>query len=213
MTIASRVVIVLVAAVIISTSLYVQAETARRDAMMAKEAAERARAAEVEHRKLAEDRFFSLPKNISEVTPAEAKRLLDMDDSYVYLDVRTVSEFIDGHVPGALNIPVATRNPTAGQMVMNERLLPVVRAVIPTDTPVIVGCRSGRRSARATRLMVEAGYDHAVSMAGGFIAKKDGTGRIVIAGWSELGYPIERGSGGAASYASLAARAESVRKP
>jgi rhodanese-related sulfurtransferase len=98
-------------------------------------------------------------------------------------------------------------------MEINERYLAVVQANIPIDARVIVGCRSGRRSARATRIMLEAGYKHVFSMLGGFIAKKDGTGGVVVAGWSELGYPIERGDGDAKSYAFLSAKAKTARNP
>ena len=45
--------------------------------------------------------------NVPEVSPEGAKRRMERRDAYVYLDVRTVPEFIGGHPPGALNIPVA----------------------------------------------------------------------------------------------------------
>ena len=197
--------VALSAGLAVSTSLYLRAEAARQDAVEAQNTAERALRAEAEQRALAEDRFFALPESISEVTPQEAKRRLESGGGCVYLDVRTAPEFSNGHVPGALNIPIAQRHPASGQMEMNERFLPVVLTTIPTDARVIVGCRSGRRSARATRIMSEAGYQHVYNMVGGFIARKDGAGQVITAGWSKLGYPIERGEGGSRSYAALSA--------
>ncbi|MFQ5766869.1 MAG: rhodanese-like domain-containing protein, partial [Acidobacteriota bacterium] len=198
--------LILIAGVIVSTSLFMRAEAARLEAVRAQELAVAARRAEEEQRNLAEDRFFALPENISVITPQEAKRLLDQNTSYLYLDVRTVPGFASGHVPGAFNIPVALRDLTTQQMKMNKRFLAIVRNIIPTDAHVIVGCRSGRRSARATRIMLLAGYKHAYSMDGGFVAKKDETGRVLTAGWSGLGYPVQDGEGGDRSYSALLAR-------
>ncbi len=44
---------------------------------------------------------------IKRITPEQAKELLDSNQGYVYLDVRTVPEFEAGHVPGAKNVPGA----------------------------------------------------------------------------------------------------------
>lgn len=147
------------------------------------------------------------PASISEITPNEAKRLLDGDPGYVYLDVRTVGEFVLGHVPGALNIPVAQVNRETGLMEMNANFLPVVGANIPKETRVIVGCKSGGRSARAARLMTGAGYLNVFNMACGYSGRKAPTGDIIHPGWSTLGLPTEPGNGDASSYASLRSKA------
>lgn len=57
----------------------------------------------------------------------------------VLLDVRTPGEFADGHVAGALNIPVDELARRAAEL--------------PADKPVVVYCRSGRRSAIAAELL------------------------------------------------------------
>jgi rhodanese-related sulfurtransferase len=62
------------------------------------------------------------------------------------LDVRSPEEFAQGHVPGAKNIPhdqVARRAAELG----------------PTSTPIVVYCRSGRRSAAAIETLKELGYE------------------------------------------------------
>ena len=176
---------------VVSTSLYLNADSARREAVVAQRKAEAARQAEAEQRQLAEDRFALLPKNISKVTAEDAKHLLEKGDGFLYLDVRSESEFADGHVPHALNIPYARRNPTTEQLQLNEHFLRVVEAVIPPEARVIVGCRSGLRSARATDLMVQDGYEHTYNL---------------MENWSRLGYPIEYGDGGTNGYASLLAK-------
>lgn len=49
---------------------------------------------------------------IKEVTPQQAQDILTNDLSAVYIDVRTESEFANGHPQGAVNIPVAYPDPS-----------------------------------------------------------------------------------------------------
>lgn len=141
---------------------------------------------------------------IAQVTPEEAKRLLD-GGGVVYLDVRTVPEFVNGHAPSAVNIPVAEMNPQTGRMELNEKFLGIVAANIPPDAQLIVGCKSGGRSTTACEMLAQAGYKNLHNLVGGFGGVTDPTGQIVQEGWSTLGYPIERGDGSAKSYSSLSA--------
>ena len=74
---------------------------------------------------------------------AEAHRLVTA--GALLLDVRTQGEFADGHVPGAVNIPVGE---LAGRL----------SALGPKDRAIVVYCHSGGRSARAAGRLKEAGY-------------------------------------------------------
>jgi rhodanese-related sulfurtransferase len=77
------------------------------------------------------------------VDGATGKQLADA--GAVVLDVRTPEEFAQGHVPGAKNIPydqVAKRAAEIG----------------PPSTPVVVYCKSGRRSALAIEDLSKLGY-------------------------------------------------------
>lgn len=144
---------------------------------------------------------------IAQVTPQEAKRLLD-GGGYVYLDVRTVPEFVNGHAPSAVNIPVVEMNPQIGAMELNEKFLGVVSANFQPDTQLIVGCKTGGRSTTACQMLTQAGYKNVRNLAGGFSGVTDPSGHVVQEGWSTLGYPIERGDGGVKSYASLSSTAK-----
>ena len=73
----------------------------------------------------------------------EAKRLVAA--GALLLDVRTPAEFVGGHVPGALNIPV---------QVLGTRLAEVG----PKARDVVVYCQRGGRSARAAAELRQAGY-------------------------------------------------------
>jgi rhodanese-related sulfurtransferase len=61
------------------------------------------------------------------------------------LDVRTAEEFAAGHVPGAINIPYDE---------MEKRYAEIG----PPSTPVLVYCKSGRRSGIAAKVLHEKGY-------------------------------------------------------
>lgn len=83
------------------------------------------------------------------------------------VDVRETDEYTDGHVPGAVLIPLQTVPENVEQ--------------IPTDQPVAVICASGARSARATQYLLAQGVD-ASNVAGGTKA------------WIAAGKPIVRGA-------------------
>ena len=61
------------------------------------------------------------------------------------VDVRTPEEFAAGHIEGAVNIPVQEL----------ERRMAEVGA---KDTPIVLYCRSGKRSSAAARMLEAAGY-------------------------------------------------------
>lgn len=60
------------------------------------------------------------------------------------LDVRSADEYASGHVPGASNIP---HDEVAARL-----------AEVPKDRPVVLYCRSGRRSGLAAEVLAGQGY-------------------------------------------------------
>ena len=76
----------------------------------------------------------------------------------VILDVRTVQEYAEGHIEGALNIDVKG----SGFVQMAEQQL-------SKENTIAVYCRSGRRSANAAALLADQGYK-VVNMVGGIVA-------------------------------------------
>ena len=79
----------------------------------------------------------------------------------VVLDVRTVDEFKEGHLEGAVNIDQA-----------QDDFVEKTKAVVGADKTVAVYCRSGRRSANAAGKLAEAGYK-VVNLKGGIQAWKE----------------------------------------
>jgi phage shock protein E len=64
------------------------------------------------------------------------------------LDVRSPDEFEEGHIAGAINLPV-------------DRLEKGVAAVVAgKDTPIVLHCASGFRSARAAKILGRLGYSN-----------------------------------------------------
>ncbi|MEZ5208358.1 MAG: rhodanese-like domain-containing protein [Acidimicrobiales bacterium] len=79
------------------------------------------------------------------------------------VDVRERSEWDAGHAPKAKHHPLGGLRASMGDL--------------PVERTLVVVCRSGNRSARATKLLSKAGYD-AVNLSGGMMA------------WQAAGQPV-----------------------
>ena len=88
------------------------------------------------------------------------------DTNVVILDVRTVSEFAEGHIEGAINID-------QGESDFIEK----AKSTLPKDKKIAIYCRSGRRSANAAKRLAFEGYQ-CVNLKGGILAWKE-AGRAV----------------------------------
>src|SRR5438874_3684711 len=98
---------------------------------------------------------------IREVTTAEAAQALDERPGTVVLDVREPDEYEQGALPGAVHLP-------------RGHLESKIEGQVPDrQTPIIVHCASGVRSAFAAKTLQDLGYTDVASMAGGFNKWKD----------------------------------------
>jgi len=116
-------------------------------------------------RPLTQDALLALPKQGA--------------DAPFVLDVRTPEEYASGHVPGAANIP---HDQVAARL-----------AEVPKDRPVVLYCRSGRRSGLAAEVLNESGYRRVQLLEGDMPA------------WIERGRPVEKPQDPAACVAALKA--------
>ncbi|MBR4050799.1 MAG: rhodanese-like domain-containing protein [Clostridia bacterium] len=89
-----------------------------------------------------------------QVDMAEAVSVMQEEDGYIILDVRTPEEFAQKHIPGAVNIP----NETIGT---DE-----ISALPDKGQLILVYCRSGNRSKQASEKLVELGYTNVVEFGG-----------------------------------------------
>jgi len=142
---------------------------------------------------------------MKEISPQEAHDLMKNDPDCIYLDVRSVPEFEAGHPEKAINIPLLHFAPQSG-MSPNQDFPAVVEANLPKEAKIIVGCKSGGRSAQACGIMSQMGYMDVTNMRGGFVAAMDNTGRVVEPGWSMLNLPTSNDSDDRARYETLAAK-------
>ena len=143
------------------------------------------------------------PMSYKDITPQEAKELLDKEEGYVYVDVRSEPEFRNGHPIAAVNIPVLNREPMG--MVPNRDFLRVLEINYDHDTPIILGCQSGARSARAAEAMLAAGFTAVYHVIGGYGGASDASGRVRLQGWFELGLPVDYGDPEGRNYAAMCA--------
>jgi len=136
------------------------------------------------------------------IDPEQAKNILDSDSSAIYIDVRTEQEFMNGHVPNSVNIPVVWPDPATRQMKPNPDFVKVVSAHYAKDKRIIVGCQAGGRSQFAADWLAQDGFQDISNMQGGFGGARDQMGRITP-GWMQLGFPIETEVIADRSYAQL----------
>ena len=89
-----------------------------------------------------------------QITMDEAVAVMEEEEGYIILDVRTAAEFDEKHIPGAINIP----NEAIGTDAIPE--LP------DKDQLILVYCRSGNRSKQASEKLVKLGYTNVVEFGG-----------------------------------------------
>jgi rhodanese-related sulfurtransferase len=143
---------------------------------------------------------------MKELNAQEAYDLMQLDPDFIYLDVRSVPEFEAGHPPRAINIPIAHFTPGAG-MSPNQDFTAVVESALPKDAKLVVGCKSGGRSARACEIMSQMGSTNVANVRGGFVGAMDSFGRVTEPGWSMLNLPSCSQCEDGAPYEALAAKA------
>ena len=131
--------------------------------------------------------------SVNNIGPEQAKDILDSDSSAVYIDVRTEQEFMNGHVPKSVNIPVVWPDPATRQLKQNPDFVISVSAQFGKGKRIIVGCQAGGRSQLAAQLLAQEGFQDVSNMQGGFGGARDPMGRVIAPGWTQLGFPVEGG--------------------
>ncbi len=145
--------------------------------------------------------------SVDQVMPDEAARLVE-SEGYVYIDVRSVPEFDQGHPAPAVNIPLLHADEQTGQMTPNSDFVRVVNANFPVDSKLVLGCRTGQRSDHAAQLLQSMGYQTVVNMRCGFSGEMSPFGQVVNPGWEEVGLPVSHDSGEGVSYESLESKSQ-----
>jgi len=106
---------------------------------------------------------------IREATVDEVKKRIDRRESFILVDVREDREYDVDHIHGSIHL---------GKGIIERD----IEAQYPAlDTPLVLYCGGGFRSALAADNLQKMGYTNVVSMDGG------------IREWREKAYPLEKG--------------------
>lgn len=89
-----------------------------------------------------------------QVSMSEGIALMNEDDDYVLVDVRTYEEYEEYHIPNAICIPNESIND------QDIKQLPDKKQTI------YVYCRSGNRSKQASEKLVKLGYENVIEIGG-----------------------------------------------
>jgi rhodanese-related sulfurtransferase len=101
------------------------------------------------------------------IAPTAVVQMINRDKAVV-VDVCQAEEFVQGHIVGSKNIPLAELEAKLPGLVKNKAL------------PVILVCQTGARSGRAVATAKKLGYEQAQSLAGGLKA------------WKTANLPVEK---------------------
>ena len=89
-----------------------------------------------------------------QITPEEAKKVMDSGEEHIILDTREQDEFDEGHIPGAILIPYTEIENKAIELIPDK------------DKLILVYCRSGRRSKIAAESLAKLGYTNVKEFGG-----------------------------------------------
>ena len=89
-----------------------------------------------------------------QITAAEAVSLMEAEENYIILDVRTQAEYEEKHIPKAVNIP--------NESIGTEE----IPALPDKNQLILVYCRSGNRSKQASEKLAALGYTNIVEFGG-----------------------------------------------
>ena len=99
--------------------------------------------------------------SVQNVTPVDTRKLLAENKDVRVLDVRTPTEYAQGHIAGAVNVDFNAAD-FADQV-----------AQLDKNTSYIVHCRSGKRSSNSLPILKEQGFTAIYHLNKGFNAWKD----------------------------------------
>ena len=110
----------------------------------------------------------SIRSHVKECTVHDLKNKLDQNHPIVVIDVREESEFALGRIPGAKHLSKG----------IIER--DIEKTIPDSHAEIYLYCGGGFRSALTAHNLQRMGYDHVISVDGGW------------SGWTEAGYDVEK---------------------
>ena len=89
-----------------------------------------------------------------QISQEDAKKMMD-EGEVIILDVREQHEYDSGHIPGAILLPVGSIDEDSA-----------AEAIPEPDSVVLVYCRSGNRSKKASQALADLGYTEVYEFGG-----------------------------------------------
>jgi rhodanese-related sulfurtransferase len=140
-----------------------------------------------------------MANTVQSLTPGEAYDLVKKDPRAVLIDTRSNMEFLFiGHPLGAINIPWIDEpewkiNPLFATEVRKVLLGGLSHIDSVSSSPVVLICRSGKRSLEAGELLVKEGFTDVYNVLEGFEGELDEQHhRSTVGGWRFHGLPWEQ---------------------
>jgi len=136
--------------------------------------------------------------DVKTISPKQAWQLLQEKPQAVMIDVRSSMEYLFvGHPKGAVSIPWIdepdwTKNPHFVKQV-RQLMLGGASCTEAGCAPILLVCRSGKRSLEAGQALAAEGFGEVYNVEGGFEGPLDEDHhRSTIAGWRHEGLPWEQ---------------------
>ncbi len=136
---------------------------------------------------------------LTQINPKQASELIQKEPNVVFVDVRSDMEYLFiGHPKGAVNIPWIDEpdfviNPHFVRDIRKLILGGVIDSPEHHAAPVLLICRSGKRSEEAGNLLIENGFKRVYNIEHGFEGElNDEHHRSTLGGWRFENLPWEQ---------------------
>jgi hydroxyacylglutathione hydrolase len=98
------------------------------------------------------------------ITVQDLRKLIDLKENIMIIDVRRDSEWSEGHIEGSTHIYLGHLEKQAHKL--------------PRHSPIVVICKTGNRSSFGASVLLREGFDHVCNCLGGIDA------------WRKSGFPL-----------------------
>lgn len=139
-----------------------------------------------------------MSKELQSLTPNEAWKICQENSRALLIDVRASMEYLFvGHPVGAVHVPWIDEP----EWVVNPHFVTEIRKLIlggvvgddDSSVPIILICRSGKRSREAGQLLIDAGLHNVYNIDEGFEGELDNKHhRSTVGGWRFHNLPWEQ---------------------
>lgn len=100
-----------------------------------------------------ENKTKETQRTYTQITAHKAKEIMDTENDYIILDVRTQEEYSSGHMKDAVCLP-------------NEEIVNEPDILPDKAQKILVYCRSGNRSRQAAQKLADLGYKNVLEFGG-----------------------------------------------